>query len=254
MPDLSSLLRNVDGDDPFNTIHFIVRNMLGRVSTATLVQVVSSTNSGSVAPPGFVDVTPLVNLLDGNDKAIEHGIIYRCPVMRLQGGGNAVIIDPVAGDIGIAVFADRDITSVIANKARSNPGSFRRFSMADAMYLGAVLAGVPTQWVRMSSSGIEIHSPTAVVLTAPDVHITAPTVEIDASTSVTVTTPIVRINGATQLNGPLQQVPGSQSGGGSTTLDGPIAVTNDVTAAGKSVSTHHHGGVTTGGGNTGGPV
>jgi hypothetical protein len=169
------------------------------------------------------------------------------------------VIDPVAGDIGVAIFADRDITSVIANKGQaaggarqSNPGSFRRFSMADAVYLGGVLNITPTQWARFSAAGIELHSAVAIDIAAPTVTITAPTVAINASTSVTLTTPLFRVNGATSLNGPLSQVPGSQSGGGSVALDGPIAVTNDVTAAGKSVSTHHH--VEHDGPSTGGPV
>lgn len=239
-PNLSGQMRPEDGASQFNAVEFVVRNMLARVSTATIVQVVSSTNAGEVAPPGFVDITPLVNLIDGNGKAIKHGTIYRCPVARMQGGSNAVILDPVAGDIGIAVFADRDITSVISNEARSNPGSFRRFSMADALYLGGVLGAAPTQYVRLSDDGIELHSPTAILLTAPSVTITSPVVEVNASTSVILTTPLFTVNGATSLNGPLSQVPGSQSGGGSVLLDGPVAVTNDLTAAGKSVSTHHH--------------
>ena len=244
-------MRPGDGASDFNAVEFLVRNLLSRVSTATLVKVVSSTNEGEVAPPGFVDIQPLVNLIDGKGQAIKHGTVYRCPVARLQGGASAVILDPVAGDIGIAIFADRDITSVVANKDQANPGSFRRFSMADALYLGGVLNAAPTQWVRFSASGIELHSATAIELEAPTVTITAPIVAINASTSVTVTTPTFRVNGATSLNGPLSQVPGSQSGGGTSTLDGPIAVTNDVTAAGKSVSTHYH---ITGGNTSGFPL
>lgn len=218
---LSSYMRPQDGAAEFNAIEFVVRNMLAGVSTLTLVQVVSSTNAGEVTPPGFVDIQPLVNLIDGAGKAIKHGIIYRCPVFRMQGGNNAVILDPVAGDIGIAVFADRDITSVIANKElpadkrQSNPGSFRRFSMADALYFGGVCNGLATQYVRFSAAGITIKSPTEVVLDAPRVHITAPLLDITATTAMTITTPALTVNG-------------------------PALFTGDVTAAGKSVSTHYH--------------
>lgn len=256
MPDLSGFQRGAVGDSPFNVTEFIVRNMLARVCTATLVRVKSVTNAGAIDDVGFVDIEPLVNLLDAKGNAIEHGVIFHCPYLRIQGGTNAVIMDPVAGDIGIAVFADRDITSVISNKDRSNPGSFRQHSMADGLYLGGVLNGAPTQWVQFSTAGIKIHSPTKVTLEAPDVTIeadaaveinagtsidlNAATVAIDASGGATVTAPTFTINGATLFNGPISQVPGTQSGGGTATLDGPLAVTNDVTAAGKSVSTHRH--------------
>jgi hypothetical protein len=54
------------------------------------------------------------------------------------------------------------------------------------------------------------------------------------------------------LNGPLSQ--GVGSGGGGATMLGPMTVTNDVTAGGKSLKTHVHSGVTAGGANTGAPV
>jgi hypothetical protein len=244
--DLSGYMRPADGAAEFNAVEFVVRNMLSRVSTMTLVKVVSSTNAGEEAPAGFVDILPLVNLIDGKGKAINHTTIYRCPVWRMQGGSSAVIIDPVPGDIGVAIFADRDISSVVKNKDVSNPGSFRRFSMADAVYLGGLLNEVATQFVRMAADGISITSPTKIKLEAP-------LIEFNAATSVTVNSPVFRVNGATQLNGPISQVPGSQSGGGAMTLDGPLNVTNDVTAAGKSVSTHRHSGGTIAG-NTGVPL
>ena len=57
------------------------------------------------------------------------------------------LIDPTQGDIGLAIFADRDISSVRANRAQANPGSYRRFDMADGVYIGGILNGMPTQTV-----------------------------------------------------------------------------------------------------------
>lgn len=179
---------DADGARQYNAVHFLVRTMLSGLCTATLVQVKGVTNSGGVAPVGFVDVQPLVNLLDGNGQAIPHGTIYHCPYVRMQGGSNAVILDPQVGDIGIAVFADRDISSVCANKSTSNPGSGRRFNWADAMYIGGVLNGTPNQYVEFSASGITISSPTAVTLTAPSVS-------INASGAVTITSGSLTHNG-----------------------------------------------------------
>jgi hypothetical protein len=237
----------------FNALRFFVQSLLERVSTATLVKVEACTNDGGLTPVGFVDITPLVNQVTGDGVAVPHGTIYHCPYFRIQGGANAVIIDPEPGDLGIAVFADHDISSVASNKGQANPGSRRRFDMADGLYLGGFLNGAPTQYVQFSAAGIKIDSPTLVNLVAPDVQInaqtlevnastkvtmTSPIVEIDAATNVTITTPTFTINGATVLNGPISQ--GMGTAGGAATLLGPVAVTHDVTAEGKSLATHTH--------------
>lgn len=236
----------------FNALRFLVQGMLSRVRTATLVQVKAVTNSGGVAEVGFVDILPLVSQIDGIGQATPHGTIFKCPYLRIQGGSNAIILDPQVGDIGIAVFADRDISSATANKGPANPGSRRRFSMADGLYLGGVLNGVPDQYVRFSTAGIEIHSPTQVKLTAPDVRIDATTVEINASTSATVTTPTFTVNGATQLNGAVT-ASSTVTAGTSVTAPNVVGTTN-VTFGGKSGIAHQHSGVTTGTGNTGAPI
>ena len=226
----------------FNNLAFMVQQALAKMQTATLVRIESCTNSGGLSPVGFVDVTPLVNQLDGQGNPTPHVTIYNLPYFRLQGGANGVIIDPQKGDIGVAVFASRDISQVKATRKQGNPGSHRQYSFADGMYLGGMLNGTPTQYIQFSTAGIRIHSPTRVKIDAPDVLIEAQTVEINASTSTTVTTPTFTVNGATVLNGTF-----SQTGGGSATFSG------DVTAQGTSVHNHKHGGVTTGGGQTGAP-
>lgn len=155
------------GASEFNAIEFLVRSIFSRVATTTLVKVIACTNSGGVSPVGFVDITPLVNQLDGDGNAVPHGTIFHCPYQRIQGGANAVILDPQAGDIGVAIFASRDISGVIANKGRSNPPSGRTFDMADALYLGGFLNGTPTQFIEFSDSGITITTPNALTINAP---------------------------------------------------------------------------------------
>ena len=132
------------------------------------------TNEGDLSPVGFVDIMPLVNQIDGKGNPTPHVTIYNIPYLRLQGGTNALILDPQVGDIGIAVFASRDISKIKSTKAQANPGSGRSYDFADGLYLGGVLNAVPQQYVRFSSSGIEIVSPTKITLTAPDIEINGP--------------------------------------------------------------------------------
>lgn len=155
------------GGSDYNGVSFVVKQILNRCATATLVRVVAVTNTGGVAAVGYVDVQPLVNQVDGAGNATPHGIVHHLPYVRLQGGANAVILDPVVGDEGVAVFCDHDISVVKATGQQANPGSRRRFDMADGVYFGGCLNASPTQYVAFEAGGIALVSPTAVLIQAP---------------------------------------------------------------------------------------
>jgi len=225
---------NTEGDE-FNTLYFLMQSVLAKANVAMMVKVKAVTTTGGVNPAGYVDVQPMVNQVDGAGNSFPHGVVYHLPYFRLQGGTNAVILDPQVDDIGLAVICDRDISSVKATGDVANPGSRRRFSFSDGMYFGGFLGPSPTQYVRFSSAGINLESPTAINLNAPDVKITAPTMEIEASTSVTVTTPTFTVNGA---------IVGTST----------VTATTDVVGGGISLKTHTHSGVTSGSSNTGPPA
>jgi hypothetical protein len=202
----------------YATLRFIIQQSLLRMQTAMPVKVVKATNPGSVAPVGFVDVVPLVNQVTGDNTAVPHVTIFGVPYCRLQGGANAVILDPEVGDVGICLFASRDISAVkadpqsaVANGA--NPASARTFDFADAVYVGGMLNAVPTQYVQFSTAGIKLLSPTKVTIEAP----------------------------AIELKGPV-------------TATSTIDATGEITGNGTHLHTHMHSGVQPGGGNTGPPV
>lgn len=160
-------------DNEYNTLAFVVRQLLQKMQTVTLVRVMAVTNSGGVTPVGTVDVRPLVNQMTGDRTAVEHATIFKIPYFRLQGGGNAVILDPQVGDIGMCAFASRDISAVKAAKDTANPGSFRQYDWADGLYFGGLLNGVPTQYIRFHAGGVDIKAPTITL--DGDVHITGDT-------------------------------------------------------------------------------
>jgi hypothetical protein len=162
----------------FNNLSFVIQQALLKLQTATLVRVESCTNNGDLSPVGFVDVTPLVNQIDGNGNATPHVTIYGLPYLRVQGGTNAIIIDPQAGDIGIAVFASRDISKVKATKSVANPGSFRTFDFADGLYVGGVLNATPQKYILFDANGIRIAAPDQLTLTAP-------TITLDGDVTIT---------------------------------------------------------------------
>lgn len=190
MPDNSSTAyaRHLDvtsDNADFNQVEFVARQVLNKAATTTLVQVKGVTTSGGLSPVGFVDVQPMVHQIDGLGKPTPHGTIYNLPYLRLQGGSDAIIIDPKVGDIGMASFASHDISGVKKNKAPSNPGSRRRFAWADGLYHGGMLNGVPNQFVRFHADGIAIGTPHKVTIDAMNI-------QLDASGNLAVTGEVTR--------------------------------------------------------------
>lgn len=111
------------------------------------------------APDLIIDAMPLVMRTDRTGAPIQNSILYDIPVFRLQRGTSAIIMNPVVGDIGMIAVCDRDTTLVRANRKESVPGSGRKHSKSDALYLGGFLNSQPTEYVEFTSSGINIKSP-----------------------------------------------------------------------------------------------
>ena len=155
-----------DDGSHFNRLRFNVREMLSRVRTAIMVEVIACTSDGALAPAGRVSVQPMVNQVDGNGNSVPHGIINGLLYFRLQGGANAIIMDPVPGDKGLAVFCDRDISVVKATGARGNPGSWRMFDMADGFYMDGGLNGAPVNYLQFAPSGVNLVSSGTLELSA----------------------------------------------------------------------------------------
>lgn len=140
-----------------NALTFMMRQMMAGNAHVAMVLVKAVTASQTAGAPPTVDVQPMVAQVDQTGTATPHGIIRNVPVSRLQAGATAIVIDPQVGDIGVAVCADRDISSAIANQAPSNPGSFRRFDWADAIYLFGIASTAPTMCsIAVNASGVTI--------------------------------------------------------------------------------------------------
>lgn len=228
--------RPEDTGSQFNAIAFLVRQIMAEISTLTPVQVTAVTGGG-VAPAGTVDVQPLVSFLDGNGNATKHGVLRGLPYFRMQGGGNAIILDPVVGDIGFAIFADQDISSFKANKGAANPGSLRKWDMSDGIYCGGILNGTPQRYVQFASDG-------SVAISANGASIV-----IDPSGNITLTPAGVVNIGNVNFTGTVSGIGGTINLGSTA-----LTTTGSITSNGKVLATHVHSGVQTGGGDTGPPV
>lgn len=144
-------LRDVGSE--YARLSFLVRAVQGEQATMALVQIKAVRAAGGDYE---VDVQPMVHQVDGAGNAVPHGTIHGLPVWRLQGGNSAVVVKPAVGDIGMALFAQSDISGVKRAKKPTTPGSARKFDWADGVYMGGVLNAAPTQKIVMDENGITL--------------------------------------------------------------------------------------------------
>jgi hypothetical protein len=170
MPDNQSagFLSGSQNGNQSSALEFFFRRAMAQVATATLVKVVAVYSADGIAPAGVVDVQPLVNQIDGQGTIATRPTVYGVPFSRVQSGSDAIIMDPKVGDIGVCCFGDRDLSSVIASQAQAPPGSNRRNSLSDALYVCSILGKAePAQYIQFSPEGIVIVSPAQLDVTTP---------------------------------------------------------------------------------------
>lgn len=116
-PTVESTRSPFTGNSQGNEMAYFVENFLnGRVNTALPCKV-QAVYSDGISPTGRVDVLPLIVSLDAKNNAINPAPLYNLPYCRIQGGAAALVCDPVPGDIGLAVFCQRDVSNVVTGTA-----------------------------------------------------------------------------------------------------------------------------------------
>ena len=146
----------------YNALQFMIQNAMQGISTAIPVQVQAVSGL-------FVDVLPLVSSVDGYGQAVEPTTLFHLPVFRYHAGVGAVILDPVVGDKGLAVFAQADSSNVqTGTDTPQQPGSFRKHSMSDGFYIGGFHNAAPTVYIEIKQDGhIVINAPAGLTVTSP---------------------------------------------------------------------------------------
>lgn len=253
----------------YNALAFQIQRALSEISTAEPVTVGAVDIPDPKGPVGFVDVTPLTKIVDGEGKGMAQETQFKLPYLRMQGGKNALIIDPQPGDKGLAVYAMRDTETLKETRGDDgpvNPGSGRTLDQGDGFYLGGFLNGAPERWVWVHDDGIELEGVDNIrthgkitVMDAEDGW----TVNAPAGATINAADGGLTVNGDVLINGSITWT-GTAHGkdGGKAEFDqgvrvnaGGIENTGGITDNGKNVgSTHTHNGVQPGGGTTGEPT
>lgn len=152
----------VDSESDHNEKTFFVEQYLANnVATSKPVKVIDVQEGDKT-----VTVQIMVKQMDGNGNVTDHGKIFGVPYVTLQMGTGAVKMTPKAGDVGLMICCDRDISAVKSTKNFAQPGSLRKFSAADGVYLGGFLNQDPQQWVEFTDDGMQLHDKSGNELTS----------------------------------------------------------------------------------------
>lgn len=229
---------------------WLIQQMIRKINTCELVKVLAVYPTTDTV--GFVDVQPLIQDRTTLGVVLEQAPTYKLPYFRLQGGISAVILDPVVGDIGLAAYAQRDITNVVATRDQGAAPTDRVYDAGDGLYFGGFLNADPTQYVKfLPTGGIEVVSTADLSITAPG-NLTA-----DVGGNLTLTVggdAAVTVGGKLDLTveGDMTVSAAKTTWGGVVTFSDGI-VTPEAKVNGINLSTHRHQ-VTAVGSPTGAPI
>lgn len=257
--ELAQNSREFTGSSEYNAFDFMIRSIIkGMVNTAIPVRVDEIERPLEGAASGYLSATPMVKMRGADGKVLPPVSIPKLRWFRLQHGTAAIICDPKPGDLGLAIFAQQDVSVIDGGTEPVQPGSFRCFDMSDGFYIGGFWGQTPSTFIHIEDDGT-IHvvapkshttdSPT-VIINCDTATVNSKTTTVNASSSVKIDTPTTTITGDVKIQKTLSvtgHISGtggiSVSGGGGASVSGTITATGDITAGGISVQGHTHTGV-----------
>ena len=172
----------------FNSLRFLIKQMLGRSRTAIPAKIIA-VHGGGVGPPPTLDVQKAINQIDAVKTSKAHGTIYGIACARIQAGTSAVICDPKVGDFGHVIMSDRDISKFKRTSQISDPDSFRRNHPSDGVFHMNMQGGTPTNYIlHKPGGGFTIHDQFGNIWDS-------------SSSGITVTCTTFQVNGKIQATG-----------------------------------------------------
>jgi len=168
---------------------------------------------------------------DGEASPTVLPVLTDVPVVFPRGGGCSLTFPVKEGDEALIIFSCRPIDAWFQSGGVQRPASARMHDLSDAFALVGATSK-PNVPASISATSVQLRSDdgSAVIDLNPTTH----AISITAPGGMTINAPTLTLNAALAQGAPM--------GGGSatSTLIGPLNVTNDVTAGGKSLKTHTH--------------
>ncbi|MBG2643830.1 phage baseplate protein [Klebsiella michiganensis] len=184
---------------------------------------------------------------DGNTSTQDYPLLVDVPVVFPRGGGCTLTFPVKEGDECLVIFADRCIDFWWQSGGIQEPVDGRMHDLSDAFCIvGPQSQAKKISGISTTSAQLRTDDGSAFIEVSAGGDITATT-----AGNATINAPEIILHGNVTINGNLSQ--GMGESGGAATMHGPVTVTNDVTAGGKSLMTHTHGGVEHGNDSTGEP-
>ena len=173
-----------------------------------------------------VDLQPAIQAVLKDNSFVSLPQIFDVPVLELGGAGLSIKIPLQAGDTGIVIFCDRDISLFKQEKKNTQPNTLRKHDLSDGIF-------IPMRFGNSGSSNIMIQSE-------------------DGNTQFEVTSSGINIKGNINIEGNITSS-GNIDTSGTISATGKISSDEEVTAKTINLTTHIHTGGHNGG-NTGTPV
>lgn len=98
-----------------------------------------------------VDLQPAIQAVLKDNSFVSLPQIFDIPVLELGGAGLSIKIPLQAGDTGIVIFCDRDISLFKQEKKNTQPNTLRKHDLSDGIF-------VPMRFGNSGSSNILIQS------------------------------------------------------------------------------------------------
>lgn len=191
--------------------------------------IIQSFSAGAVTATVQLAIKGVVHTPDGKAQFVNMPLLVDVPVHFPRGGGCTLTFPVAKGDECLVVFAARCIDSWWQSGGIQAPAEHRVHDLSD----GFAFVGFFSQAAKIGSiSTISAQLRSNDGSTYIDLNPSAQTVKVVAPGGFEVDSPTITLNGQLAQGNGTTKYPA--------TLQGPITVVNDLTAAGKSVSTHTH--------------
>lgn len=111
-------------------------NLIASIHVGAIVKVI-----GFDAKKMTVDVQPISKSVANGEPEVLPPILS-VPMAATRSGGFVFKMQASVGDVGVVLFMDHDIDSVIATGKETTPLTTRMHAMDDAVYIGGVVTGI----------------------------------------------------------------------------------------------------------------
>ncbi|MCW7550968.1 phage baseplate assembly protein V [Photorhabdus sp. APURE] len=237
-------------------VFFAMQEVISAGLYVSLPCIIQSFDADAVTVTAQPAIRWKIRKKDGELESVSLPLLVDVPVIFPRGGGVTLTFPVRVGDECLVVFADRCIDYWWQSGGVQEPVDPRQHNLSD----GFAIVGPQSQQQKItniSTNTAQLRSDdgAAYIELDPNSHnitvITPAKLNATANGGTEITSPEIILNGNVTINGNLSQ--GMGAGGGTATMQGPVTVSNDVTAAGISLKNHVHSGVQSGGSKTGKP-